>query len=177
MNLHLMKNRQPLKKLKNGEPMRYTTETKQHCKASQIEVAREAAIANINLIYDALSAIGSTTAVTGPSSADLHNSNGAGVTCEQIDLTVRDCLTDAVEDVSWLLSTCPNPSPELLRIQARFLLALLDEPKDTPLGALAYAVATSVSYAAEATTRGDQKPSVSAALAEQASSIKLKSGN
>lgn len=138
-------------------------------KSKQLELARESAVAQVNLIYDALSAIACASAAQ----VELDTSGIAPTTCERIDVAVRDHLTDALDDISWMLSTFRRTSDELLGIQAKLLLHLLEDPNDTPVGALARSIAAAIAgdqaaggqrklFAGQPSFRGYSAPAVAA---------------
>lgn len=142
-------------------------------RSRQLELARESAVAQVNLIYDALSAIACASAKLTVAQVELDASGIAPTTCERIDVAVRDHLTDALDDISWMLSTFRRTSDELLGIQAKLLLHLLEDPNDTPVGALARSIAAAIAgdqaaggqhklFAGQTSFRGYSAPAVAA---------------
>jgi hypothetical protein len=156
MDLHPLKIPLFQKSSNNNKHMARAIVKKPDSKAQQLELARVAAIANINLIYDALAAISRSDSSPAAHNSCERNCSDPVKSCEDIDLAIRDSLSDALTDVSWTLSTCTNAPPELRRIQAKVILGLVEEDDDSLLGALVYAVASGMSNSDDCVAEGEQ---------------------
>lgn len=115
----------------------------------QLAFYRDVAVSQVKLIYDALAII-RDAAEHSPSKAagkagQLGDCASLDVSCQRIDLAVRDVLTDALEEISWTASAFGSTPETLLNLQARLLLQQLDESDETSATALAHSIATAIS--------------------------------
>lgn len=139
---------QPIQRPKISPPSSGTPHNQDDQSAGQhreLQTARDVALLQINLIYDALDVIHSMSSPASRQDGESSSANAPAFSCEQIDIAVRDSLIELLDDISWILSTYGNADGAVLNIQAKLLLQLLDESGDTPAGALAHSIAAKIS--------------------------------